>query len=196
MRKLTVFFIIFGLSILAKADAIHDINQQLQQPDFLTAQFTQHKYLKILKTPLISNGHFWISKNQGIIWQVEKPIFSQIILNKKGIEFSEQQSTQTSKSMEYVGKLLQGLLSGDMQALQAQFDITVIQAANTKTDWEIQLTPKSALLKKGIQAILLSGNQYIHRITLNEASGDKTDIQFIEPTALTALPNELIHVLQ
>jgi hypothetical protein len=191
MRNILFFYLsLFLLSTnFSFAETLDDINTKLSKPAFLHAQFTQEKFLKVLTLPLKSEGQFWISQSQGIVWLVEKPIYSQVTITPQGISLSDKQSQKTAKSMEYIGKLLQNLLAGDLNKLEEEFTITVLNN-NAKGEWVINLEPKSLLLRKGIHNITLSGNTFITQLVLHEATGDKTDIRFHNATALKTLPIE------
>lgn len=183
------------LSVPAHSDDLTIINTRLLKPEFLQAAFTQNKFLKILTTPLVSSGTFWISQKHGVVWQMEKPMHSQVVITPKGARFSDSQAQKTAKSMEYVGKILQGLLSGDLQKINEQFTITVKENGNIDKNWQIELEPKSLLLRKGILSISMTGNQHIERLVLHEATGDKTEIHFHDIQSLKALPPEINNAL-
>jgi outer membrane lipoprotein-sorting protein len=193
MRKLSLLFLFaFFLSALTThADDLDTINKKLLKPEFLQAGFTQNKFLKILTLPLVSNGTFWISQKNGVVWLMEKPTYSQVVITPAGVSFSDSQNQRTAKSMEYVGKILQGLLSGDLGKINEQFTITVKNIGNTDDNWQIELEPKSVLLRKGIQSISMTGNTFIAQLILHEATGDRTEINFHDIQSLKTLPPEI-----
>ncbi len=56
--------------------------------------------------------------------------------------------------------------------------------------WALSLTPKQAAFAKILAHVELSGDQYVRRVVLDEANGDRTTIvfrgQLVEPAKLTA----------
>ncbi len=193
MRKISI--LILSVSLLtafpALAGDLETINKKLLKPEFLQAAFTQNKFLKILTMPLVSNGTFWISQKNGVVWLMEKPAHSQIVITPTRVSFSDNQTQKTAKSMEYVGKILQGLLSGDLAKINEQFNITIKNTGDANNNWLVELEPKSLLLRKGIQSISMTGNIYIDQLILHEATGDRTEINFHDIQALKTLPPEI-----
>jgi outer membrane lipoprotein-sorting protein len=193
MRKLSALFLLTCLlaALPAKANDLENINKRLQKPDFMQAAFTQNKHMKVLNMPLVSNGTFWISQKNGVVWLMEKPTHSQLVITPDGVSFSDQQTRKTAKSMEYVGKILQDLLSGDLQKINQQFAITIKNNGTADNNWLIELEPKSVLMRKGITTISMTGNHFIDQLILHEASGDVTEIKFHDIQPLKALPLEI-----
>ncbi|NRB38733.1 MAG: outer membrane lipoprotein carrier protein LolA [Pseudomonadales bacterium] len=148
----------------------------LQTPAIMRGEFSQQKKLRILKKPLQSEGDFIIARGQGIIWNVLKPVQSQMIIGHDSIYFSEQMSGNAERSMSYIAKILNAILAGELKHLQQQFIISDSTIDNQQ-QWQLTLTPKSLLMRKALASIELQGSQVIDSIQLNENSGDYTLIQ-------------------
>ena len=191
IRMLAAIMLLSALPVIA--DELETINQRVLKPENMEASFNQKKYLKILTTPLVSAGHFWISRKNGVVWQVEKPFYSRVVITGDGVSLSDKQSQRIAKSMEYIGKILHSLLSGDLMKIKEQFTVLVKNTGKNNTDWEIELEPRSVLMRKGIEKISMSGNEFIKQLILHEATGDKTEITFSDTYAMNALPVEVLN---
>ena len=71
--------------------------------------------------------------------------------------------------------LFLGLLSGDISALSAQFDL---QLSGSPQQWRLTLTPSSLLMKQIFNHIIIKGDGLVREIELDEKQGDRTLILF------------------
>ena len=58
----------------------------LSKADNLSGDFKQIQKIKILSTPLISTGHFFLSKKKGLQWHQTAPFKSRLIVTTSKIE--------------------------------------------------------------------------------------------------------------
>ena len=68
-----------------------------------------------------------------------------------------------------------GFVSGDLSQLNQLFDM---DGGIQGKQWKVALTAKAPALAKAIGAITLEGSDYVKKVTISEAGGDHTDIQF------------------
>lgn len=169
--------------------ALDAIAKQIAQPELLQGQFEQRKTIRILAMPLVSTGEFSVLKNQGVIWQVQKPIASQLLISSDGIKGAD---LGENRAMSHVGKILNQLLSGNLAVLEEQFTVTVIQQdANA---WALKLVPRSIILQKAISEIELNGGRHIQQLVLKEATGDQTQVIFTGFVESPTIPGSISHV--
>lgn len=189
MKKFIVILcFLFSYPVLAAE--VTDISELLVQPEALTGQFVQEKHMQLLSMPLKSGGSFVVVKNTGVVWQLEQPVNSTMTITEHGLKGVD---IEDNRAMQYVGKLLMQLLSGDFSALDKQF---VLQVSLDNQQWQLQLEPRSALIKKAVLSITLSGSRYIQTITLNENGGDHTVIHLLEQQEQSQATRETLDVLQ
>ncbi|HEY9034021.1 MAG TPA: outer membrane lipoprotein carrier protein LolA [Pseudomonadales bacterium] len=181
--------LLLGLLLIATlAEAgVADIAARLQQPAVLHGRFVQQKHMAVLAVPLVSQGAFTVVRDHGVIWQTEKPLASRLLINKDGIRGAD---IGDSRAMAYIGNILHAILSGDLSALEQQFEIA---ASSSENRWQLQLVPRSSLLKKAIMAIELQGDQHIRQLQLQEAGGDRTDIVFSAFVPADTADDGLLH---
>jgi hypothetical protein len=187
---MTIFLL---MSHAANSSSLTDVEALLQQPAAMSGVFSQKKKLAILKRPLESFGVFSVAAAQGVIWTVESPSYSQLIITPEGIHFSEQVSDNVGRSMRYVGDILAAILAGDFAALEQQFSVIEITIDDDK-QWFVRLQPKSVLMRKGLASIDIQGSNFLSSIKLLEPSGDYTLISLSAIEAFTAVP-EAMHIL-
>lgn len=164
------------LAVQVYADKLQTIEQQIEKPEKLLAQFSQAKHIAALSRPLVSTGKMWLVKNQGLAWLTESPIQSQVFITQNGISGIDTQGTLKNKAFEQIGALLNTLFNGDLAQLQEQFEINII--SQNEQQWHIGLTPKSSIVQSFMQGIELKGSRYIESVLLLESESQKTQITF------------------
>lgn len=158
-----------------EADNLTAIAEQLQTPALLQGSFSQHKHIRILSAPLVSGGVFSIVRDYGVIWGIKEPMQTQLLITENGVIGED---VDNDRAMAYIGRILKHILSGELSALQKQFDITLTDSE--QYDWALQMKPRSAILGRAINRIELAGDTHIRRLVLHEAEGDRTEIRFFD----------------
>jgi len=167
---------------------LNNILQKLQKNTVLRSQFKQARYLKILSKPIISEGQLNYFSGKGIIWKIQTPIKSTIIISQNKITEINPDGQLTSRvNLGSIYTLLDALFNGNDKTLKQNFDISY----NISTQqWILKLTPTSAPLNKIFKTIEIQGQQQITRITLIDANSDSTVISLhstdTKPLAISA----------
>jgi len=183
--KTTFFILIFFFNFSCHADnsaiitarassELTAIFQILQKSTVLRSQFRQTRYLKILSSPIISEGKLNYFSGKGIIWEINKPIESKIIISQNKItEIDSNHKISSRPNPGVIYTLLDALFNGNSDVLRQNFNIN----HHVSTDhWRLELTPKSAPLNKIFKTIEINGQQQIKKITLNDVNSDFTII--------------------
>ncbi|OBT05284.1 hypothetical protein A9267_15585 [Shewanella sp. UCD-FRSSP16_17] len=187
----------------ASNEQLTHLASQLQLGTQAKGQFQQTRHLAVLKRPLKSAGQFMFSQDIGLLWQQQTPFKSTLLLKQNTLlqqdSFGNIQQTtanQTSSAMaEQLPQLMQGLLTGDVDALAKDFHLYMAPDIDQHNPyWQLGLVAKDPLIAKAIGAMVLEGQQQIHRLTMlsekptiaekDQLSGDKTVIEFahVSPT--------------
>ena len=175
------------------------LSQKLNLGETVRGQFVQSRQLKVLKKPLISQGHFIFDQTQGLIWQQIKPFESLLILkDKQLIQRDSQGRVQVSKadasaSAAAMGDLLPSLvramLGGDISGLSENFELHFLITDRLSPDgqWQLGLTPKDPLMKKAIANMVLEGSDVLQSLVLLSAAPNVTpqDMTRIDFSALS-----------
>ncbi|WP_439256800.1 outer membrane lipoprotein carrier protein LolA [Lonepinella sp. BR2271] len=177
MKKTLLLFLFSLFSPLALAFSQADLVALLQKPDNIQGQFEQQRFLNALPKPIIATGEFCLVKNRGLLWQMQQPFSSQLRITPQGISqyLNGEWVTQNKLGQsEQIGLFL-GLLSGNLSALQSQFDMALTGQAE---HWTLTLKPSSLLMQQIFTQIVITGNDNVQHIRLDEKQGDRTEIQF------------------
>jgi len=160
------------------------LTAQLKATPFLRVDFQQTRTLAALSRPLKSSGSLVVSREQGVIWAMAKPMALTVVVSPKGVlevDAEGRKKLQTSKDTPMVAqmaRIMKSLLEGQWSALDDLFSVT--GATRPEGKWTILLAPKprtAAFLK----AVRIQGGRFIETIHVTEASGDATDLVFVNP---------------
>jgi len=156
-------------------DALAEITARLVKTPITQGNFQQEKRLKILRKPLLSTGSFTYHQSNGVIWKTLTPIPSLLLVNDTRLLTGQGEQAVPAA----FGKVFKAMLGGDLKVLSEGFDIS---GTNQKATWQLQLKPKDELLKKIISSLLLSGDNELRHLELQETGGNLTHITFVNIT--------------
>lgn len=177
----------------ALVDTLQAIAAQLNAhaPEVLRGEFEQTKQVAGFKQPLVSRGGFVIARQRGLIWRTDAPFDSVLVVQPRrllSISAGEEQTLDAVREpgLKAFNELLIGLLSGDLAALQEQFE--VVFAQRQARHWSLRLQPREAALARFVQTLELEGGDFVERVHLAESGGDTSHIRFSaqQASALTA----------
>lgn len=185
-RFLRTLCVLVMLAVVAPARAATDVDvvkQRVAKVDVLRGEFTQEKQVAGFKNPLRSQGRFVLAQAHGVIWTTLKPFPSEVVVTRDRILSRQRDGSsrvemdgRQQPAMRSVNAIMFALMSGDAQALSAQFTVKVeVLPGNA---WKMQLTPRSAMLGKVFAQLTLSGDRYVREVQINEANQDVTRIHF------------------
>ncbi|OTG84740.1 outer membrane lipoprotein carrier protein LolA [Acinetobacter sp. ANC 4648] len=179
---------------------VTQIFKQLSSTPIVRAQFQQKKKLASLNKTFVSNGSVVFSKQQGVIWQIQRPVQASLIVTpQKLVQKTQRTFSQIEMSKSPYGSvatMFLQLMSGDETALAKNFNI--VSAHYTANQWNMTLTPKSSLFKKLFVRIEAQGQNFVDQIVITEKANNSTVIQFsqhsAQPQNLTAAEHALFQL--
>lgn len=157
------------------------IQAALARPDVLCGLFAQEKDLVGLRRPVASAGRFCLVAGRGALWHTTAPFTSVLRLTPDAITESDgdrvttRVTAQQEPTIRLVNEVLFAVLAGDLAQLARRFTIA---ATIDGTVWRARLVPRDAGFRSVIGELVISGDAYVRRLELTEASGDRTRIGF------------------
>ncbi|MGH8039948.1 MAG: outer membrane lipoprotein carrier protein LolA [Stenotrophomonas sp.] len=177
----------------APAANVDLVKQRVAKVTVLRGEFSQDKQVAGFKNPLRSQGRFVLAQDHGVIWTTLKPFPSEVVVTRDRILSRQRDGSsrveldaKQQPAMRSVNAIMFALMSGDAQALSAQFVVKVEVLPDN--GWRMQLTPRSPMLAKVFSALELSGDRYVREVQITEANQDVTRIHF---AALSESPAQL-----
>ena len=171
----------------ASSAELEQLSQQLSPSPQAKGLFTQYRYLKVLKKPLVSHGNFVFSKQLGIVWQQQSPFSSTLILqagrltqidSQGQIQVTAQQSASASQLSQLMPTLLNALLSGDLPTLQQHFKLSIHSTTSNDPQWQLGLIPIDPMVQKAMPRLVLTGEMHIQTLILFSDNQDRSRIEF------------------
>lgn len=175
MNKATLFSAVFAvLGIISAPLSASVLPEQLEQwADWSErVEFTQHKQIKGLSRPLVSQGYMQLSKDQ-LLWHTQKPVDQQVLVKATGVSQWSSGEFKAVAGTEMIGQLMLAVVQKNTSFLLQYFD------AKTGQPDCIELTPNQAPVNQFFSQIILCGQQQLQSIQLNEVSGSQTLIHLI-----------------
>lgn len=175
------------------ATALAEVQRRIAQVPVLRGEFTQEKRLQGFRNPLKSQGRFLIARERGVLWSTLKPFPSDAVLTRDRILTRQadgrsrvEVDARQQPALRSVNAMMFALMSGDVQALTARFNLQPTLLANG--GWRLVLTPKPGAMAQAFQRVTLEGDRYVRSVDIEEPSGDRTQLRF---TGMVDLPARL-----
>jgi len=146
----------------------------------LAGQFDQSKYIADLDTTLDSSGDFAFDADEGLRWNIQKPVPTQLRITAD--EIVEEQDGEVVMRMDVddqpmtraISEVFFAIFGGNWDKLSERFTIRTLEDGSP---WRYELTPKGDMLQSHLSSIELQGEAYLNALILRETNGDQTHIQ-------------------
>ncbi|MBJ7538697.1 outer membrane lipoprotein carrier protein LolA [Marinomonas transparens] len=181
MIKYCLSLMVLSFSLFTSAASLDELKAITSTPNTLSGTFTQAKYLAQLDTSLRSTGEFHYLRDKEITWHTLTPIDSRLKLTPETMS-NYQNGKQVNKMdsgsnpvVAILSDIFFAVMTAQWQVLETYFTV------NTKVadrQWQATLTPLNANIGSFANKIILQGDQYLRHITLYEAEGNRTQIDF------------------
>lgn len=178
MRPALLALIVWAMP--AHADDLLDaILKRLSEPRVVRAQFVQERALADLERPFLSRGRIVVSREQGVLWQVDSPVklalaFTPSQIIETGSDGTRRLRAQGRSVETQIGRVLRGILASDAETLRTNFDAT---AAGSPERWTIRLAPRPREMARVLREIRLAGSGHLEMIEVEETSGSQTTLR-------------------
>lgn len=204
MRKIKLFFQLFLLTVFsisvshiapvhaAETSMLKRIGSKIERHHVVHADFTQTKQMAALKRPLITTGHLIFLREEGVLWQIEKPYRIAYLLSDEKIVEIAADGSRTERGqrdvpgLAQIGRVFHAMLGAQTDILHEYFNVSV---EGNEKKWRIILTPRHAQIAQFLTQLQLSGGQFVDQIRILEAGGDTTQIRFTNSRG-SKLPSE------
>ena len=196
LSRIASGLLLAGFAQLALAFDLDQLSEQLGKPEVVRGSFVQEKHLRALPQPLTSRGTFVLARDHGLLWLLERPLQQDYRIDDKGIarrteqgwQFVAQQSATAQQN-----RLFLAVLKGDSSGLRQDFELSL---SGTADAWQLDLKPRSVLLKQVFNAIVIRGGELVQRIELQETQGDSTVLRLEDNQADQSLSDTEQHDFQ
>lgn len=164
MLRPLLFVVLFtGAHAWAAEDLAERVLARLASYPVVRADFVQERRLPSLARPVMSSGRMVLSREQGLLWQVEEPV-------KVAMVFTASGAATGGAAQAEMARLVRAILSGDLGELRSTF---ALEPQGDLERWTIRLLPKARELAQHLRTIELAGGKHLETIAIDEASGER-----------------------
>ena len=166
--KYAILAALLFLAASARADDLADrIVERLASYPVVRADFVQERTVASLTKPITSSGRMVLSREQGLLWQIEQPV-------KAALVFSANDSTGGGVAQAEMSRLIRAIVGADLRELRQTF---AIEPRGDLERWTLHLRPKAREIAQYLRGIELAGGKHLEVISIAEASGDSMTIR-------------------
>lgn len=162
-------------------DFISRLKEQSQQNKTIKADFTEERYMSVLKEPQKSNGIFYYKKDNMLRWEKTAPSSYIFISADNKVKVRESDKIKDVSSVnQVIGRikdLMLTLVNGNFNDSK-QFEPSYFQTAQS---YIVKLKPKNKRMSNSFEYIQLSFNKknmLLDELSFFEKSGDKNVMKF------------------
>ncbi|HZH04509.1 MAG TPA: outer membrane lipoprotein carrier protein LolA [Myxococcaceae bacterium] len=162
------------------------LRESLAKTRKVSARFKQSRHWAALKDTLVSGGTLRYEKGGPLVWHTDPPAESELILkgetailSQPALGTRETLDLSADPGMARVFDSIGAVLQANFEVLEPLFAVSVVRASAPLT---VALRPRAPELARVVKGIRLEFDRRLHlaRVTLDEASGDRTEITFFD----------------
>ncbi|MGH8307747.1 MAG: LolA family protein [Gammaproteobacteria bacterium] len=160
-------------------------------PEAFTAKFIETRTLPGFDQPLVSHGLATFNRARGVTWEVTSPYHYVFKMNPTGVEEQMPDGSvrhldaQQAPWLGVVRQVFSGALAGDTSELEQYFDV---QVSKLKDGRRIELVPKPGAMSQVIKHISVVEAGTPQSLRIDEASGGRIEIRFLDARAVQDAP--------
>ena len=171
-----------GETPAAPAWGLRDLMRSLSAVPSATAHFVEHRYLHVLKKPLVVSGTLAYTAPGRLQKDTLAPKPEHVVIDGDTLTVEREGKTETLQLADYpqIGALIEGIrgtLAGDLATLDRVYTVHLDGSAEA---WQLRLEPRDPKTQAIVQAIVISGSRArIERIDTQESEGDRSEMTII-----------------
>ncbi len=164
--------------MFAPAPAIGDADKlpELVEHETAVGQFVQRRQLPELERPIVSRGRFAYSARRGLLWLIEEPVESRLVIDAEGVH-QDGEPVRGSGAFEAIRPLFESLFSGDLAPLERDFLVT---REDADEGWRLALSPRDGRLARALEGITIEGADTPRRLVIEASDGSRTELEFTD----------------
>lgn len=148
-----------------------------------SAHFVEHRYLHLLKEPLVVSGTLSYRAPDQLSKITLEPQTERLIVDRDQLTIDREGKSRTLRLEDYpeiwaIIEGIRGTLAGDRAALEKYYDLKLEGGA---ASWTLSLMPRDSKIKQLVRSILIFGEGHtIRHILTLEQEGDRSDMTITE----------------
>jgi outer membrane lipoprotein-sorting protein len=149
----------------------------------IESDFTQHKSMSMLKTPVVSEGYFCYRNGTQVRWEYQQPFEYLVVINDGKLTVKDESHTNnydmtSNKAFLEINANLTSIIDGSVLEKKTDFSPKYYENDNY---YKIELTTVSKDMKEYFSNVVVYFDKTdcsVSKLFMNESSGDNTVIEF------------------
>jgi outer membrane lipoprotein-sorting protein len=162
---------------------LEQLMSDLARAEKSTAQFTEKKYMKVLKTPIESSGTLSFEAPDRMIKRTLKPKPETMTVDADRLILERQGRTRTLRLQDYPVlwafiESIRATLKGDLDTLTRFYNV---ELRGMSQRWSLAMKPRDAKMSRVISSIEIDGaDGKVKTVKVQEAQGDRSVMTITE----------------
>jgi len=167
----------------AEGWGLAQLMSELARAEKSQAQFTEKKYMKVLKTPLESSGTLSFEAPDRLIKRTLKPKPETMTVDADRLILERQGRTRTLRLQDYPVlwafiESIRATLKGDLDTLTRFYNVGLTGMSQR---WSLAMKPRDAKMSRVISSIEIDGGDgKVRTVKVQEAQGDRSVMTIVE----------------
>ena len=178
-------------------EALASITQQMADLKSVQVDFVQEKKMAIFSSSIVMKGSLTWERPDSFAWRIASPIEYAIIMRQgmarqwEGEHNTVQEFKMSANPvLRVASQQLQRWFSGNYQQLASEYDVSLVsRQPMALTCMPHKDSPEAGFIKR-VSIQFREDLRYINRITIEEVSGDQTDIHFENARLNVTIPDD------
>lgn len=181
-----------------RALTLETLMGRLAETSGVKTRFVEEKHLALLVAPLLTEGVLYFAAPDKLARMTERPAPATLVINgdllvqRDATGVDRMDLGQSDVARQFVENFIV-LFNGDLEAMRQRYEVAF---SATDAGWQIRLEPRSHIVGRMIESILLAGEGVLLRhMEILETGGDRSVTRFDETVPDYAFsPEELLRL--
>lgn len=174
---------VWDFPVSADSGELRDALRALSEPEKISGSFKQIRTVAKINRSFESTGTFEISEKDGIVWNVEKPFPSMMIVTDSSVLQIDADGNRTlvasgdNAVFREISRTMRAVFLGNPDALRERFEIYFVR--NKKNgEWHVGLIPRENVVRSAMRSVELQGSKNLRKVVLVDGEGNKLVYEF------------------
>lgn len=168
-----------------------DLSTVLALDKPVNGNFRQVRSVSGVDQEFVSHGRFTVLGQSALLWRVTSPELMRIVFTEDRVEYLEGNDKTNTGISRYVSRLVRDIMTLGILS-NKEFESAVTGDASA---WRLELTPQRKRVRRHLERILISGDEFIRKLQVISGDGSHTEITFTNIKYRDDLPEELCKVI-
>ncbi len=166
---------------------LSQLQRNMSGIETLQAGFIQEKELAVFNQKITLKGTVSLKKPSLLAWRVSEPMQYAMVMNGDTLRQWDEDGKQVQEislaknpAFQVVIDQMKEWFSGSFKSLEGDYSVAVLTLNPVALEFTPRESAAAAKVIKRISVVFMEDERYIHRISVEENSGDRMSLTFID----------------